>query len=519
MIPNRQHVIDKFVVKIESEDRRAANVPANGHRASSPRLNNETILKKLRNNSNAEIREDFEDLWAGRWDLWAGRQKDGKVRTQSEADRALCRLFGYYTQDEEQICRLFNRSGLYRFEKWGKRPDYRKRTIKDALKSLKRFYQEPKEDTPKLHHGHSPLRGRDDDEASGGPPLELKTFATIPDPGEREFLIEKFLPKGYTLLFYGDGGTTKSLLVLSMLQAIARGAKYWLGLPVGEKRACAYVDFELDEAEQRRRAFEIAAGDGLSAPPDNLHYLCAAGHPTREVLAYVLRACEEHDIGVVAIDSVGLALEGDPGSSRDVISFFKALDQFRMRGITLILVDHQAKLQSGESYQSKLQYGNAYKGNLSRSRVQVELKKKGEGVRKLVLRQNKANFSDFAEPFGAKVTFEVGRICVQREELDAEDLSEERVLNTSDRVLLALHDGPRYPEDFYSPSVWGVEMPTVKNNISKLRKDGLVKDTGNKEGQSREIELTDAGRRYVQEYLERPRIKLQHVHSAYSALQ
>lgn len=295
-----------------------------------------------------------------------------------------------------------------------------------------------------------------------------------------------------------------------MLQAIARGASSWLGLKVGEKTVCAYVDFELDEAEQRRRAFEIAAGNGFSTPPENLHYLCAAGYPTREVLSYVLRACDEHDIGVVAIDSVGLALEGDPGSTRDVIGFFKELDLFRVKGITLILVDHQAKLQSGESYQSKLQYGNAYKGNLSRSRVQVELKKKGEGVRKLVLRQNKANFSDFAEPFGVKVAFEAGSISMEREELKAEDLSEERVLNTSDRVLLALNDGPRFPEDFYSQSVWGVEMPTVKNNISKLRKDGLVRDTGNKEGQSREIELTEAGRQHLKDYLLRPRVKLHH---------
>ncbi len=373
-------------------------------------------------------------------------------------------------------------------------------------------YQGPKKDVSKLHHDHSSHRGREDDEASARPPLEFKALASIEDPGPRQFVIERFLPKGYPLLFYGDGGTTKSLLVLSMLQAIACGARTWLGLRVGEPMACAYVDFELDEAEQRRRAFEIAAGDGLEAPPQNLHYLCATGHPTREVLAYVLRACEKHDIGVVAIDSVGLALEGDPGKSRDVIDFFKELDLFKVKGITLILVDHQAKLQGGESYQSKLQYGNAYKGNLSRSRVQVEPKKKGRGVRSLVLRQNKGNFSDLAEPFGVKVGFEAGKISIGREELGAEDLSEERVLNTSDRILLAVYDGPRYPEDFYSQSVWGVEMPTVKNNISKLRKDGLVRDTGNREGQSREIELTDAGRKYVQEYLKRARLKLHHDH-------
>src|SRR5829696_6496979 len=351
------------------------------------------------------------------------------------------------------------------------------------------------------HGVTAPIGGRDRDDAASGRPLALKTFAEIPDPGTREFDVEKILPKGYALLLYGDGGTAKSLLTMSVLQAISRGAEEWLGLEVGRKVACLFVDFELDEREQRRRAFEVAAGEGLSAPPSNLYYLSAFGHRPKEVFSYARFVCEEKGIGVVAIDSVRLALEGDPGSARDVVGFFRELDAFRASGITLILVDHQAKLQAGESYQGKLQYGSFYKGNLSRSRAQVELKKKGANVRSLILRQNKASFSDLAEPFGVKVVFEPGKILVSREELDAADLSEERILNTSDRVLLALSDGPAFPNGFYSQSVWGVEFATVKNNITKLRKDGLVQDTGEIEGQAREIELTEAGRKYVDDYL------------------
>src|SRR5215212_5074618 len=360
------------------------------------------------------------------------------------------------------------------------------------------------------HGVTAPIGGRDRSDAPCRRPLTLKTFDEIPDPGAREFDVEKILPKGYALLFYGDGGTAKSLLTMSMLQALSRGAEEWLGLEVGRKVACLFVDFELDECEQRRRAFEVAAGDGLSAPPSNLYYLSAFGHPPKEVFSYVRSVCEEKGIGVVAIDSVGLALEGDPGSARDVVGFFRELDAFRATGITLILVDHQAKLQAGESYQGKLQYGSSYKGNLSRSRVQVELKKKGANVRSLILRQNKANFSDLADPFGVKVDFEPGKILVSREELDAADLSEERILNTSDRILLALADGPAFPNDFYSQSVWGVEFATVRNTISQLRKDGLVQDSGKKEGQQREIELTEAGRKYVEDYLSRHAAKKRH---------
>jgi hypothetical protein len=225
MIPDQQSVIDEIVAKIEAEERRAAQAEHDGYRARSPHLRDEMVIEKLTNSPDAGVREDFESLWAGTW--------EGKYPSQSKADRALCRLIGYYTQDEEQIAWIFERSGIYRPDKWGKRSDYRRRTIGSALSSLPKAYQGLRKGGSKLHHYHSPHKRREDDEASARPSLELKAFASIEDPGPRQFVIERLLPKGYPLLFYGDGGTTKSLLVLSMLQAIARGADAWLGLRVG----------------------------------------------------------------------------------------------------------------------------------------------------------------------------------------------------------------------------------------------------------------------------------------------
>jgi hypothetical protein len=49
----------------------------------------------------------------------------------SEADLAFCAYLAFWTQDIEQIDRLYRRSGLMR-EKWG-REDYRERTIQLAI--------------------------------------------------------------------------------------------------------------------------------------------------------------------------------------------------------------------------------------------------------------------------------------------------------------------------------------------------------------------------------------------------
>lgn len=58
--------------------------------------------------------------------------------SHSEADLSLCSRLAFYTQDEEQIDRLFCGSGLYR-EKWN-RPDYKKKTIETAINGLSNVY-------------------------------------------------------------------------------------------------------------------------------------------------------------------------------------------------------------------------------------------------------------------------------------------------------------------------------------------------------------------------------------------
>ena len=55
-----------------------------------------------------------------------------------------------------------------------------------------------------------------------------------------------------------------------------------------------------------------------------------------------------------------------------------------------------------------------------------------------------------------------------------------------------------------------MEFSTVKNNITKLRKDGFVQDTGEIEGQQRKIELTEAGLKYVDDYLSRHAAEKRH---------
>src|SRR5215217_6011388 len=326
----------------------------------------------------------------------------------------------------------------------------------------------------------------------GVTPVTPLRFAEMDPPGPREYVVEDLVPKDHTTSLFGDGGAAKSILALSAATAVAGGATKWLGREV-YNCPVLYADFELDADEQRRRAYQVARGICLDKPPHDLLYVSGLGRPAGEVLKGCLNVCIAEGVGLLIIDSLGIALQGDAEAARDVIRFHHDyLDPFRTAGVTLLVIDHQGKIQAGERYQNKRSFGSVYKENLARSVIQVEPGDRGEGLLTVKLRQTKHNFGSKAEPFGARLTFTEERITVDAHTLDAIDLAEEVVLNAGDRVMLALKGGPAYPSDISETCM--MPLGTVKNELTRLRKGGLVEYTGEVQGQARQVRLTEDGR-------------------------
>lgn len=92
-------------------------------------LTDEEIIAKA---SAAKNFDRFRRLFSGDWTGYS---------SQSEADAALVSLIVFYTQDADQIERIFARSGLMR-DKWS-REDYRERTISYALSQSRERYTPP----------------------------------------------------------------------------------------------------------------------------------------------------------------------------------------------------------------------------------------------------------------------------------------------------------------------------------------------------------------------------------------
>src|SRR5215211_711844 len=162
--------------------------------------------------------------------------------------------------------------------------------------------------------------GGDDEESRT---LRVEKFSSLPKyVGVRPSVIQGIIPKGFPTSIFGEGGIAKSTIALHMCMSIASGKKQWLGYPIDQPSSCLFVDFELDREEQGTRAQRIAKGMGIEVPED-LHYLWASGFRFSEVFPLILEAVDELGVWVVALDSLGMALEGDALKGAVVIDFFR----------------------------------------------------------------------------------------------------------------------------------------------------------------------------------------------------
>jgi len=423
----------------------------------------------------------------------------------SVADLALLSMLAFYTQDEAQLERIFSASALGQRDKWRRRDDYRKRTIRKALDGLGETYDWENPRSPERSH---PIAKREvapaappyigsatsaasDDEAkpAGEPKLELITFAGLPAPASREFVISDLIPRDHATTLYGWGGTAKSLLAVLLGLSVAGERDEFLGRPITVHGPVLYLDFELDAPEQHRRVVQLACGMNMEVPED-FKYVSALGFKTHDAVEFALGECNAHDVVLVVLDSLGPAMVGDMAAARDVIEFHNCyIAPFKAIGVTPILVDHQARQQSGEGYQAKGAFGSAYKEHLSRSLIQVEAgdRSADRGVLNVRLRHKKTNFGVLAEPFDVSLSFSDEMIVAQVRDLTPADRAQEATLNGVERVVAALEDGPAYPDEISEAT--GLSRGTVKNKITALKKAGRVETTGEIRSQMEQVQL------------------------------
>ncbi|MHB8154201.1 MAG: AAA family ATPase, partial [Bacillati bacterium] len=174
-------------------------------------------------------------------------------------------------------------------------------------------------------------------------------------------------------------------------------------------------------------------------------------------------------------DSLGAAMQGDMEAAKDIVPFFQTM---RSLGTVLIL-DHQSKVQVGQDYKDKDAFGSVYKTNLSRSVWQLRQKKPdtGEGLL-LTLTHKKTNFGPLYDPIGLRATFG------HEFKLEAADVPAEAKTESDtayEKVKAALAKGPATGKRL--EEITGLADSTIRGAISELQKGGYVHECG-KEGKA-----------------------------------
>ena len=228
-------------------------------------------------------------------------------------------------------------------------------------------------------------------------------------PLPKSFVIDGIVPEGYITLIYGDGGHGKSWLTTAIAIHVAIGEPIFLR---GVRQTnVLYLDWELDPDEFTLRAYRVSEGLGMSTPPKKGLCYMRMEQPLSHVLPAIKSFIVENKIGLLFIDSLGMAGVRDINSPANAIEFFEKL---RSLNTTIIAVDHQSKLQKDQAYSTQTPIGTVYKFNLSRSVLQMQKTGWKSGQLDVKLEHKKMtfgslcrdiNFSILYDGFAGKVTF------------------------------------------------------------------------------------------------------------------
>lgn len=290
----------------------------------------------------------FSQLFRGDW-------QGAGFKSQSEAELSFCDMVGFYTQDPEQIDRLYRASALNR-DKWD-RPTagstYGAKTIGRALDGLTETYQGPMS-RPQVVPSPSP---KAEQEAHKTPPqaekpeviLELSEFLKTSIAPRKTYLMP-WIWEALIAMVSAWRGVGKSAFLMALINALSR----WEGFgPWGTIEAvpCLYFDAEMtmqDTLERFKSIYsETTTRENLFIYSD--HLSTSLGMPAANLLDEKWRAWMKDElvkrkIKLWVLDNIGAVTPGiDENAIKEWSPINRWLLDLRFAGISTILIHHEGK--------------------------------------------------------------------------------------------------------------------------------------------------------------------------------
>jgi hypothetical protein len=319
--------------------------------------------------------------------------------------------------------------------------------------------------------------------------LRAVSFSGRPKPPPQEFAVEKIIPAGLATSLYGGGGLAKSVNILHLGMSVAYiGVEEWHGLRIGTYPV-VYLDFEMSETVQLRRAKEIADGAGWSDVPKNFHYVEAAGYETADVFGFALEMIRDRGPSLVIVDSFGFSMQGESERSSDVLGYVRNYIQpLQDTGSHPLIVDHIARAIKGERAADKEAFGSVYKTNSMRSTINVTgHADEDHGEVYTTFTHRKSNVGPRLKAFTVVTKFSAGAITFSRSDTVIHPPMEE---TTEQLVVMALREhGPMTNKQI--AATIDRDLRNVQNKTSHLKNEGVLVETGEKRDREGVLAVAD----------------------------
>jgi hypothetical protein len=318
-------------------------------------------------------------------------------------------------------------------------------------------------------HRQSPVTGLSNSDGDDDP--VAIDVSTLPEPPRRGWLVPDLLPEGTVSCWYGDDGTGKSVLALALAICVASGRPF-LDRPV-QQGSVLFIDTEFDQDEFVRRAYKLARGMGLSAPPTGvLYFRTRYSLTTPGGQRDIVRLVERYQPTLVVVDSVTLGTYTD--DLKEATAAVTLMEFLQQLPTTVLALDHIPKPPPGASLAYARPWGSFAKRAKTRHAVSLTQSEAGG----IVLRVTKSNLAKVGAMVGADISWEGDAIRVTTVPLDDDALAGiEHHLPALEQVYRCLCQHEALTPQELSEET-GLAIGTVKNKLSILRRQGRAEPLG-----------------------------------------
>ncbi|WP_001086871.1 phage NrS-1 polymerase family protein [Acinetobacter baumannii] len=329
-IKYKKDILDNMVSQLQDEKGKFEPLP------DQPQIeSDDSIMEKAWNAGN---KEKFQALWFAELDT--NLQAIGL--DHSQADLSLIQMLAFYTNNNDQLIRLWHKSNLGKRIK-ANRKDYIKSTIRKARQN--QAHDEYEANIGKKIADNLLAR------YNAQKPIGINKFipTNLLDVMNRppmEWFVQGVLPKKGLATIYGLPATGKSFLMLDLLFAICKGEE-WFGMKTKQSKV-AYINLE-DIHGMGNRLHAYQERKGLIPDNDFLYYEISLNFKEKDHVEELINSIKEYapNCGLVCIDTLAQSANGiDENSSTDMGMVIGKLKKLSSELNCLVLiVHHSGKIQ------------------------------------------------------------------------------------------------------------------------------------------------------------------------------